>query len=207
MKPIKSPVLGVTGGIACGKSAAGDLLKAEGWAVCDADAITRALLEPGHAVYDAVVRRFGPGLVLEDGGIDRKALADRVFGDVSERQALNALMHPPARAAWRAWMGERRAEGRPAAVLIPLLFEVGETEGWTAIVCITADEAVAMKRLEARGLTEDEARARIRAQWPLEEKAKRSDFVVENNGTVDDLADRMRQIVQRLTSGEEKQDE
>ncbi len=193
--------VGLTGGIACGKSEAAQVLKDLGVAVLDTDTVAHELMAPGLPVFEAVVKRFGEAILADDGRIDREVLGDRVFRDPGEREALNALVHPAVRAAWQEWVAERRERGESGVVAIPLLFEVGATEGWTAIVCISAPETIMVDRLRRRGLSEEEAQLRVQAQMPVDEKARRSDYIIENDRTLNDLKERVtatwRQIIEK----------
>jgi dephospho-CoA kinase len=175
----RGPMVALTGGIGCGKSESGRILAGLGAAVSEADEVARALLEPGQEVFEQVRRRFGSAMLDPGGRIDRGRLAALVFADGAARKALNELTHPPV---MRAWAQVARAEGRMAVAVVPLLFEAGAHEGWSAVVCVAADEAVALARLRARGLDEEQARRRMAAQWPLARKIERSDYVIWNNG-------------------------
>ena len=177
----------LTGGIACGKSAAAAVLESAGVAVLDTDRVAHEVMAPGEPVYAAVVEAFGREILAPQGAIDRAVLGEKVFRSEEARAVLNALVHPAVRRRWRAWVAERRAADESCVVAIPLLFEAGVAAGWTAIVCVTAEDAVARERLRARGWTDAQARRRIAAQMPVEEKAARSDYVIANNGTLEDL--------------------
>ena len=177
----------LTGGIACGKSAAAAVLESAGVAVLDTDRVAHEVMAPGEPVYAAVVEAFGREILAPQGAIDRAVLGEKVFRSEEARAVLNALVHPAVRRRWRAWVAERRAADESCVVAIPLLFEAGVAAGWTAIVCVTAEDAVARERLRARGWTDAQARRRIAAQMPVEEKAARSDYVIANDGTLEDL--------------------
>ncbi len=192
----------LTGGIACGKSTAGRMLAEHGVAVCDADEIARELLAPGTPYTRRVIERFGPSIVDAAGAIDRRALGRRVFMDAAERAALEAIVHPETLRRLGAWLDEQRRMGRSAAAIVPLLFEVGATVGWDAVICVTADMAVVRRRLAERGLTPDEAERRVAAQWSLAEKARRADYVIENNGTLDELRRAVEQTWQMISKKE-----
>lgn len=197
--------IGITGGVACGKSAVGRLLEAAGWDVLDADDVAHRCMRPGGPVFRNVVKRFGRDILADDGMIDRGKLGRRVFADESERRALNRLVHPVVLAECRQWRDARAAEGADAAVMLPLLFETGETDGWDAIVCVAANEEKAIERMARRGLNRDAARARWRAQMPLDEKIQRSDIVIENNGTLDELKERVWNALRKFCNHGEKE--
>ena len=196
--------IALTGGIACGKSTVGRFLEQQGAALLDTDAIAHALLQRGP-VRDQVVERFGAAMVGPDGGIDRARLGRLVFADAESRRALNGLTHPAVMAEVRRWVQDTTRAGRDAVVLIPLLYEIGATEGWDAVVCVTADERVALERMKARGLSEEDARARMAAQWPVEEKARRAEFVVANNTDLASLESETTKVYQRIREKEKKE--
>lgn len=180
--------IGVTGGIASGKSLVSGILHELGAAVVAADQIAREVLAPGGAAYDDVVRAFGPGVVQPNGTLDRTALAARIFADASARQQLNALTHPHIRRRM-AEEGARLAATAGVEVIIfdiPLLLETtdGRDLGLDGIIVVYADDDVRLGRLTAReGLPEAEARSRLRAQMPLREKLIQADWVIDNNGS------------------------
>jgi dephospho-CoA kinase len=182
-----APRLAVTGGLACGKSEVGRILARHGWRVLDADDVAHEAMAPGGAAHEGVVRAFGREIRAADGRIDRARLGARVFADDAARLALNAIVHPPVVARCRAWAEEQRRAGRPCAVLVPLLFEAGMDAGWDAVLCVTAPEADVRDRLRRRGVADDEAGRRIAAQMPLDEKRRRSDAAIRNDGSRDDL--------------------
>jgi len=199
-----TPVVGITGGIACGKSEVGRVLAGAGVAIRDADEVAHEVIEQDSPAYRAIRERFGAGILASDGAIDRGALGARVFANPEERAALNAIVHPAVLRNLHAWRQQKRKEGRPAAVIIPLLFEVGATNGWTAIICVAANQPTVVERLRARGLTEDEARARIGAQMPIEEKMRRSDYVIVNEGTLDELKKKTRAVWEAILNKENR---
>lgn len=181
------PVVGITGGVGCGKSEVGRILQRLGVSVLDTDAVVHHLLREDPAVFDAVTRRFGEAVRKPNGGLDRRALAERVFAEAAARAELESILHPRVRQEVERWRVHARSD-RGGAALIPLLFEAGFDAGWDAIWCVVAREDAVDSRLSAKGW--DPARiAAIRgAQWPVERKAARSDVVVENNGSIEDLA-------------------
>ncbi len=198
----RSLQLGITGGIACGKSEVGRVAREMGLPVLDTDEVAREVVAPGREAYEAVAARFGRGILRPDGTIDRKALGARVFADEAERLALNRIVHPPVRRRWRAWRDEMRAANRSAAVIIPLLFEVGAETDWDAVLCVAAPESAVIERLRKQGLNEEQARRRIAAQMDLEEKRKRSDYVIENAGSLAELRTQTRTLLNRILTKE-----
>jgi dephospho-CoA kinase len=175
--------IAVTGGIACGKSLVGSFLRADGVAVCDADDLAHEVMTPPRPVYRSVVDFFGDGILAGDGSINRGRLAERVFGDAAALERLNAMVHPAVKEAWSRWLAARETDSRCAAVIIPLLYEVGEGEGWDAVVCVLASEEIQRRRVVERGGTAADAARRIRAQMDVRRKAALADFVIVNNTT------------------------
>jgi dephospho-CoA kinase len=164
------------------------MLAARGAAVVDADLLARRVVEPGSPGYDAVVARFGPGVVAPGGALDRQALADLVFADPAALADLNAIVHPAVRAAIAGRLAAlERADG--IVVLdIPLLVESGRSYGAAAVVVVDCPEDVAVQRLvEERGMDEADARRRIAAQVPSEKRLAAADLVIDNSGSREDL--------------------
>ena len=190
--------MALTGGIACGKSVVADLFRRWGAEVADADEAAHALLAPGGECVAAVVAAFGPQVRAADGGIDRQKLAGPVFADPRARARLEALVHPAVIRRLEAWAAEIRAGGQLGVAVIPLLFEVGLERNWDAVVSVVADESTVLARLAQRGLSEAEARARIASQWPVAEKAARSDYVIENNGSLAELEEKCQALWKNL---------
>ena len=195
-------LIGITGGIACGKSEVGRIWSDAGVVVRDADAMAHEAIAPGGPAHDEVVARFGRDILREDGEVNRAALGERVFAHPAEREALNAIVHPHVRKAWRRWAREMREENRVAAIIIPLLFEVGAESDVDTVLCVAASEDRVLERMARRGLTEDQARRRLAAQWPLAEKMRRADYNIENNDTKDVLKQRALHIVQTILNKE-----
>lgn len=191
-------ILGITGGIACGKTEAGRILSAEGFKVLDTDFLAHELIQKGRPVYDKVVAGFGTSILSGDGEIDRQKLGKAIFDTPPLREALNRLVHPAVIEAACEWINGCREAQEDAAVLVPLLFETGWTEGWDAVICIIAPEEQVFRRLEERGLPKEDALKRIAAQMPLPEKAAQADFVIQNSGTPDALRNRMMDLVEEI---------
>ena len=194
-------VIGLTGGIGTGKSAVSRLLREKGVTVIDADEATRAVQSPGTDGLRRLVEEFGPSILAPDGQLDRAALAAVAFTDPEARQRLNAIVHPLV----RAWMADRQMEaearGEPYAVLdIPLLFESRGAAGFDDVILVYAPEELALRRLmELRGMPEAQARARIDAQMPIEDKRRLARHVIENTGTLDDLRARTDEVWSEVT--------
>ena len=182
-------IIGLTGGIACGKSTVSKVLKDCGARIVDADAIAHELSQPNQPIFHAYVELFGPEIVTPEGTLDRAEIARRVFSDTALRDKMNARVHPISRAVVEDCLDAAHMAGIPAVVLdVPLLFEAGwdalTTDTW--VVSLPPSEQLA--RLLARDHTMDEAeaRARIDAQMPLAEKCMRADVVIDNSGTRDE---------------------
>ena len=178
-------LVGLTGGIGSGKSTVARALADRGALVVDADRIAREVVEPGTPGYDAVVSRFGPGVLGPDGSLDRGALARMVFADESARADLNGIVHPLVAAETR-----RRVAAAPpgSAVVIdvPLLVEAARS-GYDLVVVVEAPEDVRLARLVGRGVAADDARRRMSVQASDEERRKVADFVLDNSGSEADL--------------------
>ena len=198
-------VLGITGGIGCGKSTVGQMMRDMGVDVLDADDVAHAVIEPDGRAYSAVVDRFGREILDSTGHIDRGRLAGIVFRDPEKLAMLNDLIHPYVRDAWRSWVSERRRQGRAAAVIIPLLFEIGEVEIWDAIVCIRAPLEEVYARLAARGLAREDVEVRMAAQLPVAEKCRRADYVIDNSGDMSGLRGQVERILAEVSFRTRKQ--
>jgi dephospho-CoA kinase len=179
--------IGLTGGIGSGKSTVSALLAERGAVVVDADLIAREVVEPGTPGLAAVVEAFGSDVLATDGSLDRPALAAVVFADPAARRRLDALVHPLVRA--RA--AELEAAAPPGAVVVhdvPLLVETGQAGRFDLVLVVAADVETRVARLVRRGLTEDDARARIAAQATDEQRRAVADVVLDNTGTPEQLA-------------------
>jgi len=176
----------LTGGIATGKSYVRERLEGMGVPTIDADVLARDVVEPGQPALDAIVARFGPGVLQPAGTLDRAALARHVFADADARRDLERIVHPAVYGAIRAWLVELAAAGCvPFAVAdIPLLYETGRQGDFDAVVVTACDPEVQVARVVARdGATPEQARQRLAAQWPIADKAARADFVIDTGGT------------------------
>jgi dephospho-CoA kinase len=189
--------VGLTGGVGSGKSTVAGMFAELGAVIIDADAIAREVVEPGTAGFAAVVKRFGNDVVREDGSLDRPALAAIVFADEAQRQALNAIVHP--------LVGRRMAElmqaapaGSVVVLDVPLLVENNSASGFDAVVVVEADRALRLARLGARGMSEDDARERMKAQASDEERRAVADEVIVNNGSLEDLHARVQEVWEGL---------
>ncbi len=195
-------LFGLTGGIASGKSAVAARLRERGVPVIDADELAREAVAPGTTGLDAIVERFGRDVLLENGSLDRKKLAAIVFGDEEKRKALNAIVHPHVTTLTFKEASRLRDEGEALACYeAALIVENGVADAFRPLVVVSAPEELQVARAIARdGSTPEEARARIRAQMPLAEKVAVADFVIENTGSLDELARRTDEVLARICS-------
>lgn len=191
-------LIGLTGGIGSGKSTVSQLLAERGAVVIDADAITRELQSPGSPVFAAMVERFGPGIVAPDGSLDRQAVADIVFRDADALADLGALVHPAVGAEIARRLEEVTGTDQVVVLDIPLLVESGRDD-LAALVVVDVDPEVAVQRLVAhRGMQEADARARMAHQASREDRLAKADLVVDNSGSLDDLAAEVADLWARL---------
>jgi dephospho-CoA kinase len=198
-------VLGLTGGIGSGKSTVSALLAAKGAVVVDADEVVREQQRPGTPVFDAMVERFGPGIVAADGTLDRAAVADIVFGDPEALEDLNAIVHPAVAAEIARRMEDLSGTDAVVVLDVPLLVEAGRGYPLAGLIVVDIDPDIAVERLVMqRGMREEDARSRISRQASREERRARADVVIDNRGTFGDLA---RQVdatwdwIERLRAG------
>ncbi|HZG83525.1 dephospho-CoA kinase [Paenibacillus sp.] len=182
--------VGLTGGIACGKSTVSGMLEARGAAIVDADRIARDVVQPGQPALADIREAFGDEVLLEDGTLNRKALGAVVFGDEAARRKLESILHPRIRAEMARQMAEwnEREPGRLVVVDIPLLYESGLDKrfNFEEIVVVYVPREVQLERLMKRdGLTTEAAEQRLDAQMPIERKKELADVVIDNSGTLE----------------------
>ncbi|NJK90836.1 MAG: dephospho-CoA kinase [Blastochloris sp.] len=186
----------ITGGIACGKSTVGAGMERLGWQVIDTDVLARRLLEPEGAAYEKVVDSFGQSILNESGLIDRSLLGEIVFNDPAKRSLLNSILHPLIRAEWQSSHSLFIQHG-PTLIVIPLLFETGIETWFQSVACVGCSLERQRERLAGRGLKNRQAEQRIAAQWPMEEKLKRSHLVLWNDGSMELLEQQIRLLDSR----------
>jgi dephospho-CoA kinase len=193
-------IVGLTGGIASGKSTVANLIKDLGITVIDADIEARLAVEPGEKAYQQIVEHFGGEILLEDGSINRPKLGDIIFNHQEERMVLNGIVHPAVRERMNEKKVAAKERGENMVVMdIPLLFESKLTDLVEKIILVYVDEDVQLERLMKRNhYTEAEAMARIGSQMPLIEKKKRSDFIIDNNGSLEQTQKQLNAILNRL---------
>jgi dephospho-CoA kinase len=190
--------IGLTGGIATGKSYCAARFASRGVPVVDADHLAREVVRPGTPGLAAVTKRFGTGVLRPDGALDRARLATTVFSDEAGRRDLERIVHPAVYEAIQGWLRRAEIAGAPLAVAdIPLLYETGHDRDFDRVIVAACRPETQLARLIARNsLSDEEARQRIAAQMPIEEKVKRADYVIRTDGTFEDTD---RQIDSLLT--------
>jgi dephospho-CoA kinase len=193
-------IIGLTGGIATGKSTVTAMLRERGIPVIDADQIAREVVEPGKPAYEAIVEHFGRDILHPDETLDRKRLGEIVFSDESERQKLNAIVHPEVR---RVMLEEAKAaeqKGAPIVFMdIPLLFESKLQYMVEKIAVVYAPPEMQLARMMERDeLEEEQARKRLRAQFPIEQKKQEADFLIDNSRTREETEQQVEEMLAAL---------
>jgi dephospho-CoA kinase len=191
----------LTGGIATGKSFCLSRFAALGAAVIDADVLAHQAVSAGSPGLAEVARRFGPGVLLPDGLLDRAVLGRLVFSDRTARADLEAIVHPHVYRQIGEWFANLPSGARVALADIPLLFETGHEHDFERVVACACDPSEQFRRLVSRdGLTADDARARLDAQWPIAEKVRRADYVIRTDGTLAETEAQVRTIYELLSA-------
>lgn len=218
--------IGLTGGIASGKSVVGEMFVKLGAHLIQADAVAHWLMEPGRPVYEEVVRRFGPGILNADRTINRPRLAEAAFGSAGGKysvtsealasgtstaprvQELNAIVHPAVIAQENEWMNDIGARDPHAMAIVEaaLILEAGTADRFDYLIVVTCHPEQRIERLARRlGISEDAARAevtrRMAAQMSDEEKIKAADFVIDNSGTVESTERQVYDVFEALRAG------
>jgi dephospho-CoA kinase len=201
LKPSIPSIIGLTGGIGCGKSAVGRALQSLGLRRLDTDQVARSVVGKGTPGLAAVVQAFGTCILASNGNLDRKALAEVVFGDERKRKLLESILHPRIWSEVEEFVSLCRQQDEDAVIEVPLLFE-NERQGlFDAVWVVASDSEVQRKRLHERnGWSDQEIEARISSQMPLEEKVERADTVLWNNGMLSELEDKVMRAWQRESS-------
>jgi dephospho-CoA kinase len=196
-------LVGLTGGIATGKSTFAGALRRRGAAVIDADALARAAVAKGTPALGEIAAQFGPDVLAPDGALDRSRMAERVFADPGARARLEAIVHPRVRALFRQERDRLAAEGRDLAFYdVPLLYEAGVEGEVELVVVVWAPREMQIARLSTRdGLPRAAAEARLAAQLPIDEKAARADAVVVNDGDPAELDAKAGRLLRDLRAG------
>jgi dephospho-CoA kinase len=208
--------VGLTGGIAAGKSVVGEMFVALGAHLIQADAISHQLMQPGQAVYQEVVRHFGPGILNPDGAVNRARLAEAAFGapgtnQTSRIQELNRIVHPAVIRRQEEWMQEvgRRDPRAIAVVEAALILEAGAAKDFDRLVVVTCLPEQRIQRWAARmGVDQDTAQRevtrRMAAQFPDEKKIEAADYVIDNSGSLDETQKKVGQVHMELKREMEK---
>jgi dephospho-CoA kinase len=196
--------VGLTGGVACGKTTVGEMLAQRGAHVVLADKVAHDLMRPGKPVYGEVVRHFGPSILGSDGAIDRKKLADAAFGS-GRIQELNQIVHPAVIARQEAWTNEIAARDPQgiAVVEAALLLEAGVGKRFDKVVVVICTMPQKIERFARRhnldlAAAEREVTRRMAAQFPDEEKARAADYVIDNSGLLADLETKVDALMAEL---------
>jgi len=187
-------LVGLTGGIGSGKSTVARMLADRGAVVLSADAFARQAVAAGTPAFRRVVDLFGPDVVGGDGELDRAAIAAIVFDDAERRAALEEVIHPEVRRRIAEGIAAEAGSDRVVVVDSPLLIETGAHRGFPTVVVVSASPATQIARLLARGMSEQDARARLAAQMPLEDKVVVADVVLDNEGTEEELEAQVERI-------------
>jgi dephospho-CoA kinase len=194
-------LVGLTGGIGSGKSTVARLLEKRGAVVFDADLLAREAVEPGTPGHAAVIERFGADVLAPGGELDREALASIVFADPAARRDLEQIVHPEVRRLFAEGSEAYRDTDRVVVFSAPLLVETGMHTAFEILVVVSATVATQIERLmRQRGMSEPSIRARIDAQAPLEDKAAAADFLVDNEGSLDELESQVEQLWNDLST-------
>lgn len=193
-------LLGLTGGIASGKSTVAAILRRLGVAIINADELSREVVQPGQEAWKEIVDTFGPAILQEDKTLDRRKLRKIVFDNPEARKKLEAIIHPRVRALAEKKISELAATGSSIIVYeVPLLFEAQIHLWLRPVILVACDVETQKKRLLERDrLTEAEAQQHLDAQMSLEDKRKLADYVIENNGDLEELERQVRGVLQKI---------
>jgi len=194
-------LVGLTGGIATGKSTVSAMFAHLDAKVVDADLLAREVVMPGQPAHAQIVKEFGPDVLQEDGALDRKRLGALVFADAQKRKRLEELTHPAIRVRQQRILSVYEEEAFEGIVIwdAALLIESGGAKGMDRVVVVTADPAAELRRLVERdGFSEEEARGRMASQMPLAEKVKVADYVIDNSGSRAETERRVREVYRAL---------
>ncbi len=192
--------IALTGGPGSGKSTVARMFREFGAEVIDADEVAHGVVSPGQPAWKEVRREFGPDYFREDGSLDRARMADLVFHDAGARQKLNAIVHPRVSQEIARRLADLEARSAPLVMVeVPLLFEAGLEKNFDKIIVVDAGEQEQIDRMAARdGRPAREAAGIIQAQWPLDAKKARADFVVDNRGSLANTREQVKKLWQRL---------
>jgi dephospho-CoA kinase len=192
--------IALTGGNATGKTYVRGVLEKLGVPTIDSDTLARQVVAAGTPGFAEVVREFGPSVVLPDGELDRQKLAAIIFSDPLARRALESIIHPRVREGIDAWFASLDPARHAFAVAdIPLLYEVDREKDFDAVIVVAADPDTQIRRVMARdGMADVDARKRLRAQLPIDEKVRRADYVIRTNDSLADTDRQVKRIIEQL---------
>jgi dephospho-CoA kinase len=198
--------VGLTGGIASGKTTVARMLKERGCEVLDLDSLGHDLMRPGRAAYDQIVREFGRDVLAPDASVDRKKLGAIVFRDAERREALDRILHPPILDAAQRWFAALDRPGGPDFVFVEaaLLVEAGYRSVLDRMVVCWSKPEQQLERLRARGLSAEQARQRVGAQMPVDEKRRAADDEIDCSGTIaetEKLVEKLLLTLKRTAAG------
>ena len=193
-------LVGLTGGIASGKSTVAKILQSLGAAIVNADDLAREVVEPGHEAWKEIVASFGADILQSDQTLDRQKLRTLIFNQPEARKRLESIIHPRVRALAEERIRDYAAAGYPVAIYeVPLLFEGNLQEWLRPVILVACDVETQTARLQNRDhLTAADAEKHIAAQMSLKDKRRLADYVIENNGSLEDLERQTRQILEEL---------
>jgi dephospho-CoA kinase len=194
-------IVGLTGGVASGKTAVSQVLKEEGAYIIDADQIARELVQPHKPAWNELIRVFGKEILQEDGFIHRKKLADKVFADPKKRKLLNQILHPRIKEEMDRRTKEIGQKDSEAIVVIdaPLIVELGDHREMDKLIVVASTQTQQIERLKERdGIGPEEALRILSSQMPVEEKVNLADFVIRNEGSLEETKKRAKEVFKEL---------
>lgn len=196
--------VGLTGGIASGKSTVSGMFRELGVPVIDADVIAREVVAPGSRALEAIVDAFGEEILTEEKSLNRAGLGEIVFSDLSKKKVLEGILHPEIIAEQDRRLKDLEREGRTPVAIVDaaVMIESGSWKRFDSLVVVDCDESQQIGRLRLRnGMSEEEAARRVDAQMPLSEKVKYADHVIDNRGSIDDTRKQVEELMKLLSRG------